>query len=272
MPYPLKVIVIKAHPDEAELYAGGTCARLADKGAAIKLLSLTNGDAGHYEMARKPLKRRRAREAYAAARHLGVLDYEILDIHDGELTSDIEIRKAIIASVRRWQADLVITFHDEQPGHIDNRMAGRAVRDASGFFTNGNVVPAFPPLAVAPICLKMTDYGALSTHRHEIVVDVDASIERKLKACGEHATQFYEFAPFERNFCDSVPKSDDWAIQRQFILTHWHEFMSADPMREAMLVKYGPERGAAIAYAESFQHADYGREISLDQIHDILGI
>ena len=272
MPYPLKVIVIKAHPDEAELYAGGTCARLADKGAAIKFLSLTNGDAGHYEMARKPLKRRRAREAYAAARHLGVLDYEILDIHDGELTADIEVRTAIIASVRRWQADLVITFHDEQPGHIDNRMAGRAVRDASGFFTNGNVVPAFPPLAVAPICLKMTDYGALSTHQHEIVVDVDASIERKLRACHEHATQFYEFAPFERNFSDSVPASDEWAVRRQFILEYWHEFMSADPMRQAMLAKYGPERGAAIGYAESFQIADYGRAVSVDQMHDILSI
>jgi len=272
MTYPLKVIVIKAHPDEAELYAGGTCARLADKGAAIKFLSLTNGDAGHYEMARKPLKRRRAREAYAAARHLGVLDYEILDIHDGELTADIAVRTAIIASVRRWQADLVITFHDEQPGHIDNRMAGRAVRDASGFFTNGNVVPAYPPLAVAPVCLKMTDYGALATHRHEVVVDVDASIERKLLACAEHATQFFEFAPFERDFRDQVPKSEDWAVRRAFILTHWHEFMSADVMREAMIDKYGAERGAAAGYAESFQRADYGRAVSADEVHALLGL
>lgn len=272
MTYPLKVIVIKAHPDEAELYAGGTCARLADKGAAVKFLSLTNGDAGHAEMARKPLKRRRAREAYAAARHLGVLDYEILDTHDGELMADIAVRTAIIASVRRWQADVVITFHDEQPGHIDNRMAGRAVRDASGFFTNGNVVPAYPPLAAAPICLKMTDYGALSTHRHEIVVDVDAGIERKLAACHEHATQFYEFAPFERDFRDQVPTSEDWAVRRKFILKHWHEFMSADVMREPLSAKYGPERGAAIGYAESFQLAGYGCPVTVDQVHETLGL
>ncbi|WP_336799759.1 PIG-L deacetylase family protein [Kaistia sp. MMO-174] len=272
MTYPLKVIVVKAHPDEAELYAGGTCARLADKGAAIKFLSLTNGDAGHYEMARKPLKRRRAREAYAAARHLGVLDYEILDIHDGELMADIAVRTAIIASVRRWQADLVITFHDEQPGHIDNRMAGRAVRDASGFFTNGNVVPAYPPLAVAPVCLKMTDYGAFATHQHEVVVDVDASIERKLRACAEHATQFFEFAPFERDFSDKVPASEDWAVRREFILTHWHEFMSADVMREEILAKYGPEHGSRVAHAESFQLADYGRHVDAAAVHTLLGL
>lgn len=273
MHYPLKVIVIKAHPDEAELYAGGTCARLADQGAAIKFLSLTNGDAGHAEMARKPLKRRRAREAYAAARHLGVLDYEILDVHDGELMADIAVRTAIIASVRRWQADLVITFHDDCAGHIDNRMAGRAVREASGFFTNGNVVPEFPPLAVVPICLKMTDYGAVDSHRHEVVVDIDAAIERKLLACAEHATQFYEFAPFERNFQQSVPTSTDWAVRRQFILTHWREFMLAtDPMRGALTRRYGDEQGGEIAHAESFQLADYGLSVSADQVHALLNI
>src|SRR6478609_8903181 len=92
MNYPLKVLVVEAHPDEAEMYSGGTMRLLADKGAAIKFMSLTNGDAGHYQMDREPLQRRRAREAYTAARHLGVLDYEILDIHDGELVPDLAVR------------------------------------------------------------------------------------------------------------------------------------------------------------------------------------
>ena len=129
MSYPLKVLVIEAHPDEAEMYTGGTMRRLADRGVAVKFMSLTNGDAGHYEMDRDPLKRRRAREAYTAARHLGVLDYEILDIHDGELMPDLALRTAVISSIRRWQADVVITFHDDCPGHLDNRNAGKVVRE-----------------------------------------------------------------------------------------------------------------------------------------------
>ena len=56
MSYPLKVLVVEAHPDEAEMYTGGTMRRLADRGVAIKFMSLTNGDAGHYQMEREPLK------------------------------------------------------------------------------------------------------------------------------------------------------------------------------------------------------------------------
>lgn len=261
MSYPLKVLVVEAHPDEAEMYTGGTMRRLADKGAAIKFMSLTNGDAGHYQMDREPLKRRRHREAFTAARHLGVLDYEILDIHDGELVPDLAVRTAVIASIRRWQADVVITFHDDCPGHLDNRAAGRAVREASGFCTNGNICPEVPPLARAPICLKMTDYGALAVHRHDIVVDNGSSIDAKLRACAAHATQFYEFAPFERGFIDETPRIGDWAAERAFILKYWPEFMYALP-----------EMSGGYEFAESFQLADYGRKTSVEEVQKLFAL
>ncbi|WP_055045917.1 PIG-L deacetylase family protein [Devosia sp. A16] len=261
MNYPLKVLVVEAHPDEAEMYSGGTMRLLADRGAAVKFMSLTNGDAGHYQMDREPLKRRRAREAYTAARHLGVLDYEILDIHDGELVPDLALRTAVISAIRRWQADIVITFHDDCPGHLDNRAAGRAVREASGFCTNGNIVPDVPPLADAPICLKMTDYGAIDVHKHDVVVDVGASIDAKLKACAAHATQFYEFAPFERGFLNEAPVIGDWAAERAFILKYWPEFMYTQP-----------GMAGAGEFAESFQLADYGRKVTAQEVKALLGV
>ncbi|MCV9999761.1 PIG-L family deacetylase [Pararhizobium sp. YC-54] len=271
MTYPLKVLVVEAHPDEAEMYTGGLCALLAEKGVAIKYLSLTNGDAGHYRMERDALKRRRAREAYTAARHLGVLDYEILDIHDGELMPDLAVRTAVISAIRRWQADIVITFHDECDGHLDNRAAGRAVREASSFLTNGNIVPDVPALSQTPIFLQMTDYGAVNFHKHDIVVDIEKTIEQKLKACGAHATQFYEFAPFERGFLDEVPDLEDWPAQRSFILKYWPEFMYAlEAMRPALDARYGS--GKRISFAESFQLADYGRKVTAEEISDLLGV
>jgi LmbE family N-acetylglucosaminyl deacetylase len=268
--YPLKVIVIAAHPDEAEMYAGGTVRLLADRGAAVKFMSLTNGDAGHHEMERVPLKRRRAREAYAAARHLGVLDYEILDIHDGELVPDLALRQRVISAICRWQADVVVSFHADCPGHLDNRAAGHVVRDAVGFCGNANIVGDLPALARAPLCLKMTDYGAVPTHRHDIVIDNDPSIDAKLHACTDHATQFYEFAPYERGFLGEVPTNGSWADQRAFILKHWPEFMYAlDAMRPGLIDSYG-ERGKSVQFAESFQLADYGRPASAAEAHKLL--
>ena len=111
----LRVLVVAAHPDEPDEYVGGTAARLAQAGHGVKFLSLTNGDAGHWATPRKALARRRAAEAFAAARELGVQEYEILDAHDGELTASIEMRRKVVSRIRRWQADVVVTFHDECP-------------------------------------------------------------------------------------------------------------------------------------------------------------
>jgi len=273
MNYPLKVLVVEAHPDEAEMYAGGTVRRLADKGVAVKFMSLTNGDAGHHVMERGPLKRRRAHEAYTAARLLGVLDYEILDNHDGELMPDLALRQKVISAICRWQADVVITFHDECDGHLDNRAAARAVREAVGFSGNANIVGDIPALERAPICLKMTDYGAINTHRHDVVIDNDASIEAKLKACAAHATQFLEYAPFERGFLDEAQAATDWPGQRALVLKHWPEFMYAlDAMRPALRARYGEAKGNAIQYAESFDLAGYGRNTSAEEVAQLFGI
>lgn len=270
MRYPLKVVVVVAHPDEAELYAGGTSARLSSGGAAVKFVSLTNGDAGHQDMARKPLRRRRAREAFAAARHLGVLDYEILDVHDGELVPDKDLRRALIASIRRWQADVVLTFHDDCPGHLDNRMAGRAVRDVSGFLCNANVVPDMPALGAPPICLKMADHWSIDAHRHEVVIDVDSFIEQKLLGCAAHASQFHEFAPYERQLAEIVPADAPWDERRSFILKNWSECLYANADMRAVLAGHRGRDAADVQFAESFQLADYGGETTARAVYDLL--
>ena len=41
---------------------------------------------------------------FAPRNNFGVLDYEILDIHDGELVPDLALRKAVISAICRWQA------------------------------------------------------------------------------------------------------------------------------------------------------------------------
>ena len=43
-------MVIFAHPDEGEIYAGGITALYTQLGHEVKFMSLTNGDAGHYAM------------------------------------------------------------------------------------------------------------------------------------------------------------------------------------------------------------------------------
>ena len=59
---PLRVIAFGAHPDDAELKAGGVAYLWAQEGAAVKFVSMTNGDVGHFEQSGGPLAQRRAAE------------------------------------------------------------------------------------------------------------------------------------------------------------------------------------------------------------------
>src|SRR4051812_15414101 len=66
----LRVIAFGAHPDDAELKVGGMAARWAAAGHHVKLVSVTNGDIGHWRSAGGPLALRRKAEVEKAARIL----------------------------------------------------------------------------------------------------------------------------------------------------------------------------------------------------------
>ena len=59
----LRIICFGAHPDDAELKAGGVAAMWAARGHEVKLVAVTNGDIGHWNMAGGPLAMRRAAES-----------------------------------------------------------------------------------------------------------------------------------------------------------------------------------------------------------------
>ena len=88
----LNIICFGAHPDDAEYKSGGTAALWAAMGHRVKLVSVTNGDIGHWQMAGGPLAKRRAAESAEVARKLDVTS-QVLDIHDGELLPTLENRQ-----------------------------------------------------------------------------------------------------------------------------------------------------------------------------------
>ncbi|WP_296461703.1 PIG-L family deacetylase, partial [Rubinisphaera sp.] len=103
----LRIICFGAHPDDAEYKSGGTAALWAEQGHHVKLVSVTNGDIGHWKMAGGELAQRRTAESAEVAKRLGVTS-QVLDIHDGELLPTLENRRTITRLIREWDADIVI--------------------------------------------------------------------------------------------------------------------------------------------------------------------
>jgi LmbE family N-acetylglucosaminyl deacetylase len=145
----LRIIAFGAHPDDCELQAGGVGAMWADRGHHVKLVSVTNGDIGHWRDAGGPLAARRKSEVEHASRILGT-NVEVLDNHDGELEPTLENRRKIIRLIRQWNADLVLAPRPNDY-HPDHRYTAILVQDAAYMVTVPFICPDVPALKENPI-------------------------------------------------------------------------------------------------------------------------
>lgn len=259
----LNIMVIGAHPDEPDIYAGGTAALFTSLGHRVKFLSLTDGCCGHQSMDRLELVERRKQEAGLAAKRLGLVEYEVLDTHDGELLPTLEVRQEVIRQIRRFQADVVISFHPEGGRHSDNRYAGRIVGDAAPFIRVPLTVADTPCPAREPIFLLMPDYSMKERYSADLVVDIGDAVEQKLLACDAHATQFYEFSTWGSD--RKIP--EDWEGKKQFLLEGWAPFFDvSEEMMPALEQGYGKEHASRVRYAEPFEFAPYSSRPTEEQI------
>src|SRR5580698_5444978 len=152
----LRIIAIGAHPDDCDGKFGGTAAKFVKAGAAVKFLSVTNGDAGHQTQSGAGLAKRRYAETQESARRLGIAEYEVLNNHDGKLLPTLEVREEIIRAIRQWKADIVIAPRTNDY-HPDHRYTGVLVQDAAYLVVVPNLVPDVPPLRRNPIFLYYED-------------------------------------------------------------------------------------------------------------------
>jgi len=242
-----------AHPDDCDFSTGGLAALYARAGHQVRMISLANGDAGHYAIGGIELARRRYYETQAAAVVIGV-EYHVWDIHDGELEPTLEMRRRVISEMRSFQADLVLA-HRADDYHPDHRAVGVLVQDASYLVGVPNIVPLTPITAPAPVICHYAGYAS-AVDEALIAVDIDPVYELKMRMLDCHASQVYEWLPYDQGILDQVPAG---AEERFAWLQVWREARTeAAPWREALVRRYGAERGAQVRYAEAFIPCAYG--------------
>jgi LmbE family N-acetylglucosaminyl deacetylase len=257
----LRIIIFGAHPDDAEYKAGGTAAKWAKAGHHVKLVSVTNGDIGHWNMAGGPLAQRRTAEVKACAKHLGVTA-EVLDIHDGELLPMLEHRRLITRLIREWKADVVIS-HRPWDYHPDHRYVGVLVQDAAFMVTVPYFCPDTPHLARNPVFLFASDGFQRPYPFHaDIAVAIDDVFDQKIDGIHELTSQAYEGgASGSEEHLATVPPESDPAARKAWLKARWAERQAreADRFRHILMEFYGDDRGKKVKYAEAFEICEYGR-------------
>jgi LmbE family N-acetylglucosaminyl deacetylase len=260
----LRVIAFGAHPDDCDGKAGGLAAKYAAAGHLVKFVSLTNGDAGHYEQGGGVLAKRRRAEAREAGRRIGIV-YEVLDNHDGELLPTLEVRRQIIREIRQWRADIVLAPRPNDY-HPDHRYTGVLVQDASYMVTVPNIVTDVPALKKNPVFLYFSDhFQRPQPFRPDIVVAIDDVADKKLDMLDAHVSQMYEWLPWHDGILDQVPKDP---AARKAWLGKQRPSRVPPQWREALEKWYGAQ-AASIQHAEAFEITEYGRQPSEAEIRKL---
>lgn len=259
---PLNILVFGAHPDDAEFKAGGSAALWAARGDRVKLVSVTNGDIGHWQMAGGALAQRRTAEVQAAAKVLGIAS-QVLDFHDGELLPTLEARKQIVKVIREWQADVVIS-HRPWDYHPDHRYTGVLVQDAAFMVTVPYFCPDVPFLQKNPVFLYSSDrFAKPYPFRADVAVSLDSIFDKKIDALHELASQTYEGgASGNEEFVRTVPPASDVVARKAWLKSRWETRQSGEAQRyrETLIRFYGEQAGKEVKYAETFEVCEYGRQ------------
>jgi len=256
----LHIVVFGAHPDDPQFKAGGTAIKWAKLGHHVKLVAVTNGDIGHWQSAGGPLAQRRKAEVEATGKVWGV-ETEVLDIHDGELLPTLENRKLITKVIREFHADIVIA-HRPWDYHPDHRYVGVLVQDAAFMVTVPYFCPDIPFLKKNPVFMYSSDgFQKPYPFKPDVVVSVDDVFDQKLAGIHLMPSQVYEGgASGSEEYVKTVPPASDEAGRKAWLRQRWEARQGGEANRyRDLLVKwYGPERGKAVKYAESFELCEYG--------------
>ena len=263
----LRVIAFGAHPDDCDQKAGGTAAKWAALGAQVKFVSVTNGDAGHQTEGGGALAKRRRAEAAEAARRFGIVAYDTLDNHDGQLVPSVDVREQVIRKIREWKADIVLAPRPNDY-HPDHRYTGVLIQDAAYMVVVPNIAPDTPPLRKNPVFLYFQDgFQRPNPFRPDVVVDIDDVIERKLDALDALVSQFFEGGAGGNEAL--VPKDDAGRAGRMRLVRGQfaeRSAKSADEYRAKLAEAYGEERGKRIQHAEAFELCEYGSQPSPEEL------
>jgi LmbE family N-acetylglucosaminyl deacetylase len=256
----LQIICFGAHPDDCELQAGGVAAMWAAKGHKVKLVSVTNGDIGHWREAGGPLALRRAEEVRKAAKILGVTS-QVLDIHDGELLPTLENRRLITRLIREWNADIVMGPRPNDY-HPDHRYTGVLVQDAAYMVTVPFFCPDVPYLKHNPVFLYYPDgFQKPNPFQPDIAVSIDPVMERKLDALDTLESQFYEGGA--NGSAELIPtepaKQQERKREVRVSFARRNENL-AQRFRAKLVDFYGADKAGSVKYAEAFEVCEYGSQ------------
>ncbi|MBM2826824.1 MAG: family deacetylase, partial [Dehalococcoidia bacterium] len=121
------VLVITAHPDDADFGCSGSVAKWVSEGRDVVYVLCTSGDKGSDDpnMTSERLAAIREQEQRNAGAALGLKDVVFLRYPDGGVEDTYEFRSQLVRLIRRFRPAIVVTQDPFRWQHRDHRTVGR---------------------------------------------------------------------------------------------------------------------------------------------------
>lgn len=199
------ILAIFAHPDD-ELLVAATLADATKRGAVVRTISATRGEAGipgGFSGSRSDLARLREAELRRFGHVLGVQDQALWDFPDGNLSGVPPgvLRDSVLIVIHRYEPDLILTLDSTAgfTGHSDHRRIGRAVTEAAMQIrgsregkTETNYQPRWLAWIICPRRMALLVPRELSHRLREqppAEIAATGNLQMKLVGMRAHATQ-----------------------------------------------------------------------------------
>ena len=174
------------HPDDIEIGAGATIAKLSALGKQIRFVICTDGRYGSDVIGPDELIGIRRAEAIASAGKLGVDDVVFLNLSDGAFYKEEELFKAMAAAISSFNPDIIFAPDPfvSNECHRDHLNVGNAARNLACFAPFSSIMGQYG--------YKKADVKSIAvymTAKPNVYVKTGGSIKKQFEALKCHKSQ-----------------------------------------------------------------------------------
>lgn len=172
----MRLMAVMAHPDDAEIWCGGTLKLHAEKGAAVHICTLSYSEDST-----------RGREALEGAKRLGC-EVELLGLKDTSIRDSDEAAEQLRKSMDSFGPDIIIT-HWFDDMHPDHEATFRVLRWALVCDFLGKSIDDIKAIPRIFCCDTYNSLGLHGPFKPDRFVDVTHIWEKKKAAIKAHESQ-----------------------------------------------------------------------------------
>ncbi|MBX7125577.1 MAG: bacillithiol biosynthesis deacetylase BshB1 [Cyclobacteriaceae bacterium] len=188
----LDILVLAAHPDDAELGCGGVIASHIAMGKRVGIVDFTRGELGT-----RGSVAIRDQEAAEAARVLGISVRENLNLPDGFFQNTRDYQLEVVKAIRAYQPDIVLANarYDRHPDHGRSSEVAYEACFLAGLSKVETVRDGKPQPAWRP--RNLYHYIQSQYLQPDFIVDISAYWDKKMESIRAYRSQFYDPASKE---------------------------------------------------------------------------